>query len=79
MFFDGFPVLVDEGQGKAHYVEVIAFNAPDEFGRQTLNRVCAGFVHGLAGGDVIVDFAAIEFDEVDLRRLDVDDCAGRVA
>ena len=42
----------DEGEGQADDVEVVAFDAGNPAGGAALDGVGAGFVHGLAGGDV---------------------------
>ena len=41
------------GEGEAHYVEEVAFDAGDPAGGVTLDAVGAGFVEGVAGGEVV--------------------------
>jgi hypothetical protein len=48
----GFEEGGDQGDGEAYYVEVVAYDAGDPAGGAALDGVGAGFVHGLAGGDV---------------------------
>ena len=49
-------VAIDERDGKTDDVEIAAFDFGNEFGREALDGVGAGFVHGLAAVDVAVDF-----------------------
>jgi hypothetical protein len=49
---EGFKQGGDEGDGQADYVEVVTLDAGNPAGGAALDGVGAGFVHGLAGGDV---------------------------
>src|SRR4029077_15616026 len=55
-FFQRFQVPVHLGQRESDDVKVAAFDALDELGGEALNSIAAGLVHGLTGGDVVVDF-----------------------
>jgi hypothetical protein len=52
----GFEESGDEGDGEADYVEIAAFDAGNPTGGVALDGVGSCFVHGLAGGDVGIDF-----------------------
>ena len=43
----------DGGDGEAHYVEEVAFDAGDPAGGVALDAVGAGFVEGVVGGEVV--------------------------
>ncbi len=61
--------------GQTHHVEVTPGDAIDELRGQTLDRVRAGFIHGLTAGDIGVDFERRHFGEVNLRRFVLHDSA----
>jgi len=61
----GFEHGGDQGQREADYVEVVADDAGNPAGGTALDGVGAGFVHGLAGGDVGGDFLVGEGEEGD--------------
>jgi len=63
--FEGIEEGGDEGDGESNDVEVVAFDAGDPAGGAALDGVGAGFVQGLAGGDVGCDFFVREGKEFD--------------
>jgi hypothetical protein len=50
-------MFVHQVDGQPHDIRIRAVDALDEFRRQSLNGVRAGFIHGLAARDVIVNLA----------------------
>jgi hypothetical protein len=48
--------LEDGGDGEAHYVEEVAFDAGDPAGGVALDAVGSGFVEGVVGGEVEGEF-----------------------
>src|SRR5580692_1992668 len=65
-------MTIYQRHGQPDYVEVIAFDAIDAAGCNPLDGVSAGFVHGLAGGNVGGNFRVAELDEVDAGGSAVD-------
>ena len=59
----------NECEGQADDVEVTAFDARNPAGSAALDGVGAGFVHGLAGGDVGVDLFVRKRKETNARDL----------
>lgn len=66
-------MAVDQRKRQAHHVEVTAVDFLDKFRSSALDGVGAGFIHGLAAGDVVFDFGIGERGEADLRRRVIDD------
>jgi hypothetical protein len=62
--------VIEAGEGKAHDVEVAAFDAGNEAAGVSLNSVGAGFVMRFTGGEVAEDFLAGERGEMDQGRFD---------
>ena len=60
----------DAGQGKADYVEVVAFDTGDVAAGAALDGVGAGFIVGFFGPEVAGDFFSGELDEMDERGFD---------
>lgn len=61
----GFEEGSDEGEGEADDVEVAALDAGNPARGAALDGIGAGFVHGLAGGDVGGNFGVGEGEEAD--------------
>src|ERR1700723_3177181 len=59
--FQGGP---ETGEGHTHYIEIAAFDAGYVATTEALDSVGAGFVEGLAGSDVGVDFGVGELGEL---------------
>ena len=52
-------------QGESHNVKKVTVNAADKQRAQPLRPICSGFVHGLAGGYIKIDFPVGNIPEAD--------------
>ena len=66
----------DAGDGQAHDVEVVAFDARNPAGGVALDAVGAGLVEGLGRGAVAIELALGDVGEDDVGGLDRAACAG---
>ncbi len=66
----------DGGEGEAHDVEEVAFDAGDPAGGVALDAVGSGFVERVAGGEVVGQVGVGDGGEEDAGGLDVGEAGG---